>query len=176
MSRLLLCAFLKPTLAVIFFLGFGGFFVFGGFQSATVDLSRATAGAVNGTLTRSHFFGLYTVSADLRAISQATIETGEARPRFGVVSRVSGVVLASESGRTSIFAGLSNVDETYKRQITRTVNEYIRSGDHRSFRETFTVRNLFGWVGLPFFLIGIYAALMWPVTIFSCWRAHIATR
>lgn len=174
MSRFLLCAFLKPTLAVVFFLGFGGFFVFGGFQSATVDLHRGMAGAVNGELTRSHFFGLYTVFTELRAIRQATIETREARPRHGLASPVSGVALVSESGSTPIFAGFSNVDETYKRQITRTVNQYIRSADNRSFRETFVVRNLFGWFGLPFLLIGIYAALSWPVTVLWCWRKHIA--
>jgi hypothetical protein len=66
--------------------------------------------------------------------ARATIETGQARPRFGIVIGVSGVVLVSESGSTTVFAGL----------IARAVNQYIRSGDHCSFHETFTVRNLFG--------------------------------
>jgi hypothetical protein len=166
---------LKPALAIVFFSGFGGFFVFGGFQSATVELHRGTAGAVNGKLTRAHFFGVYTVSAELRAIRQATMETGEARPRFGLVARVSAVALVSESGSTSIFAGLSNVDETYKRQIMRAVNQYIRGGDNRAFHETFTISNVFGWFGLPFLLVGVYAAVTWPVTIVWCWRRHIVS-
>jgi hypothetical protein len=155
----------------VFFLGFGGFFVFSGFQSATVELHRSGAGAVDGTLRRSHFWGIYAVSADLRDIRRATIETGEVRPRFGLVSRLSGVALVGASGTTPIFAGLSNVDDPYKRQILHSVNQYIRSGDRHPFRETFRLRNLFGWVGLPFFLVGVFAAVTWPVTIVRQYRA-----
>lgn len=169
----LVCACLKPSLAVVFFLGFGGFFVFGGFQSATVQLQRDIAGTVNGRLTRSHFSGLYTVSRDLRGITRAAIETGEAHPRFLLASAVSRVALVSESNSTPIFAGFSNVDEADKRRIARTVNQYLGRGDDRAFHETFRVRNMFGWVGLPFFLIGIYAVLSWPVTIVWCWRKHV---
>lgn len=166
---------MKPALATVFLLGFGGFFVFGGFQSATVDLHRDVMARVNGHVTRSHFFGLYTVSMDLRAIRHATIETREAHPRPFLTSLVSGVALVSESGSTPIFAGWSNVDEPDKRRITRMVNEYIRGRDPLAFRETFVVRNVFGWVGLPFILVGIYAALSWPVTVVWCWRKHVAT-
>ncbi|HEY7521630.1 MAG TPA: hypothetical protein VIE36_25355 [Methylomirabilota bacterium] len=155
---------LKPTLALVFFLGFGGFFVFGGFQSATLELHRSAAGGVDGTLTRSHFFGLYTVSTELRTIRRAVIDTGTSHPRPGIALVVSGVALESDSGKTRIFSGLSNVDEAYKREIARTVNQYLSGRDNRSFQETFTIRNMFGWVGLPFLLVGIYGALMWPIS------------
>ena len=172
MDGLFLRGFLKPMLALVSLLGFGGFFVFGGFQSTTLALHRSQAGGVDGTLTRSHFFGLYTVSTELRAVQRAIVDTGTSHPRPGVVLHVSGVALLSDSGKTRIFVGMSNVDGAYKREIARTVNGYLARRDHRAFHETFTMRNFFGWIGLPFLLVGLYGAFMWPVTILRSRRAR----
>jgi hypothetical protein len=173
MRRFLLDALLKPGLATAFLVGFGGFFVFGGFQTSRVELHRSAAGSVDGTLTRSHFFGIYAVSRELHAVTRAVVETGESHPRFGISVAVSGVALLSPSGRTPIFAGMSNVHEAYKRRIAGALNEYIL-GEDRSFAATFAVYNLFGWVGLPFFLAGLYGLATWPLTIVTSWRRQIA--
>jgi hypothetical protein len=172
--RFLVDAFLKPLTAGVFFLGFGGFFVFGGFQSVQVDLNRGIGNTVNGKITRSHFFGLYSVSTEVEGITEATIATRHIRTSSSNLATllVSGLVLNSKSGSTPVFWGFSNVDETYKGRIKSTLNHYIRNADSNSFQETFVTRNLFGWFGLPFFLIGIFAALSWPVTIVACWRRH----
>lgn len=173
--RFLVDAFLKPLTASVFFLGFGGFFVFGGFQSVQVDLHRGIGNTVNGKITRSHFFGLYSVSIEAEGITEATIETRRSRISTSNIASallVSGLVLNSKSGSTPVFWGLSNVDEKFKGRIKSTLNHYIRNADGNSFQETFVIRNLFGWIGLPFFLIGIYAVLSWPVTIVACWRKH----
>ena len=172
--RFLVDAFLKQLLAIGFFLGFGGFFVFGGFQSVQVDLNRGIGNTVNGKITRSHFFGLYSVSTEVEGITEVTIETRRSRTSSSNLALfpVSGLVLNSKSGSAPIFWGLSNADEKYKGRIKSTLNQYIRNGDGNSFQETFVIRNLFGWVGLPFFLIGIYAALSWPLTIVAYWRKH----
>lgn len=173
MRRFLLDALLKPGLATAFLVGFGGFFVFGGFQSARVELHRSAAGSVDGTLTRSHFFGIYAVSCELSAVTRAVIDTGESHPRFWIPVPISGVALRSPSGSTPIFAGLSNVDEADKRRIAGALNDYLR-GEDRSFAATFAIHNAFGWVGLPFLLLGLYALATWPLTIVSCWRRQIA--
>lgn len=172
--RFLVDAFLKPLMAFVFFLGFGGFFVFGGFQSVQVDLNRGIGNTVNGKITRSHLFGLYSVSTEVEGITEATIETRRSRRSSSNPASllVSGLVLNSTSGSTPVFWGFSNVDEKYKGRIKSTLNHYIRNGDGNSFQETFVTRNLFGWIGLPFFLIGIFAALSWPVTLVACWRKH----
>jgi hypothetical protein len=83
---------------------------------------------------------------------------------------VSGLVLVTRSGGTPLFRGFSNVDDELKHEIKNTLNRYIRSEDTDSFQDTFIIRNLFGWVGLPFLLIGIFGVLSWPVTIISCWQ------
>jgi len=176
--RFLVDAFLKPLMAIGFFLGFGGFFVFGGFQSVQVDLNRGIGNTVNGKITRSHLFGLYSVSTEVEGITAATIETRRTRTSSSNLATllVSGLVLNSKSGSTPVFWGFSNVNEKYKGRIKSTLNHYIRNGDGKSFQETFVIRNLFGWFGLPFFLIGIFAALSWPVTIVSRWRKHFGSR
>ena len=172
--RFLVDAFLKPLTASVFFLGFGGFFVFGGFQSVQVDLHRGIGNTVNGKITRSHLFGLYRVSTEVEGITEATIETRRSRRSSSNLAMlpVSGLVLNSKSGSTPVFWGFSNVDEKFKGRIKSTLNHYIRNADGNSFQETFVIRNLFGWVGLPFFLIGILAALSWPVIIVAGWRKH----
>ena len=172
--RFLVDAFLKQLLAIGFFLGFGGFFVFGGFQSVHVDLIRGIGNTVNGKITRSHFIGLYSVSTEVEGITEVTIETRRSRTSSSNLALfpVSGLVINSKSGSAPIFWGLSNVDETYKGRIKSTLNHYIRSGDANSFQDTFVIRNLFGWFGLPFFVIGIFAVLSWPVTLAACWRKH----
>ena len=173
--RFLVNAFLKPLLATAFFLGFGGFFVFGGFQSVQIDLHRGIDNAVNGKITRSHFFGLYTDTTEVEGITEAAFETRLTRRSTSNLAfmPVSGVVLNSKSASTPVFWGISNVDEKYKSVIKNTLNHYIRSEEGNPFQDTFVIRNLFGWVGLPFFLIGIFAVLSWPLTIVTCWRKHM---
>jgi hypothetical protein len=172
-KKFIIDAFLKPLLAIVFFLGFGGFFVFGGFQSVKVELTKGVDNSVNGKITRSHLFGFYTVSTDIEEIREAAIETrrtstagsGRSGPLLA-----SGLVLVTRSGGTPLFLGFSNVDDDLKHEIKNTLNRYIRSENTDSFQDTFIVRNLFGWVGLPFFLIGIIGVLSWPVTIISGWQ------
>lgn len=177
-SGFIVDAFVKPLLATVFFLGFGGFFVFGGFQSAQVDLNRGAGNTVNGKITRSHFFGLYSVSTEVEGITEAAWDTRRTRTSSSNLATllVSGVVLNSKTGSTPVFWGFSNIDEEYKGRIRSTLNRYIRKPDGNSFQETFVIRNLMGWVGLPFFLIGIFSVLTWPVTIVSRWRKHFGSR
>jgi hypothetical protein len=161
----------KPLLITVFFLGFGGFFVFGGFQSAQVDLNRGIGNTVSGKITRSHLFGLYSDSTELEGITEAAIETRRSRMSSSNPASlfVSGLVLHSRSGSTPLFWGFSNVDEKYKARIRNALNQFLR-GDGDSFRDTFVIRDIFGWFGLPFLLIGIVAALSWPVIIVARWR------
>lgn len=143
-----------------------------------VEVNRGIGNSVNGKITRSHFFGVYSVSTEVEGITEVTTETRLSRTSSSNLASfpISGLVLNAKSGGTPVFWGFSNVDEKYKGRIKSTLNHHIRNGDGSSFHETFVVRNLFGWVGLPFFLIGIYAALSWPVTIVSVWKEHYGSR
>lgn len=175
LKKFILDAFLKPLMATAFFVGFGGFFVFGGFQSVKVDLTKGVDGKVDGTVLRSHFSGLYTVRTHVSGVTEAILETRHTEPGpaggfYRIGSTVSGVVITADSGRTSLFWGHSNVDETYKRAIVKDLNTFMKDDDVNRFTAVFTIRNVFGWVGFPFFLLGMVGVLGWPVTIVSSWR------
>jgi hypothetical protein len=173
--QFILDALLKPLVAAAFLLGFGGFFVLGGFQSVRVDLAKGLDGTVNGTVLRSHLFGLYVAQTQLTGVTGASVETrrtaaGPAGGSYRPGSIVSNVVIAADSGPTALFWGYSNVDENYKRAIARDLNAFIKRGDAKRFSEVFAIRNLFGWVGLPFLLLGVVGVLGWPASVVSRWR------
>jgi hypothetical protein len=162
---------LAGILATAFFLGFGGFFVFGGFQTVGIDLARDVSGRVDGTLVRSHLGGLYTVRALLRGVTAVVIETrrtgGGSGRSFLSAGLTSGLLIRAESGDTPLFAGYSNVDEAYRRQIARKLNAFIRRGEAARFSEQFRISNVFGWIGLPFFLFGLVGVIGWPLTLLA---------
>jgi hypothetical protein len=166
-------AFLKPALAIAFFLGFGGFFVYGGFQSSNVALKREPDNSVSGRITRAHLLGLHAVSEDLRGVREAAVVVRRATISGFLRSSpspVSGVVLLADSGDIPLFWGFSNVDDEQKREFKAALNSYILGTDRNPYSQTFVIRNLFGWFGLPFFLIGVFGVLSWPMTFVSCWR------
>lgn len=161
---------LKAALAIAFFLGFGGFFVFLGFQSVELHLARGPDGRVDATVTRHHFLGLYRVTARASGVKAATIETRRtsgSATRPGGLPRVttSNVVLEAASGDLPLFTCYSNVDEAYRRTIARRLNVFLGRADDARLSEVFRVRNVFGWVGLPFLLVGLLGLLGWPLTL-----------
>jgi hypothetical protein len=170
--QFILDALLKPLVAAAFLLGFGGFFVLGGFQSVRVDLAKGLDGKVNGTVRRSHLFGLYVAQTQVTGVTGASVETQ--RTAAGGSSRrgliVSNVVIAADSGPTALFWGYSNVDDNYKRAIAKDLNAFIKRGGATRYSEVFAIRNLFGWVGLPFLLLGVVGVLGWPASVVSRWR------
>jgi hypothetical protein len=170
--RFLADALLKPGLAIAFFLGFGGFFVYGGFQSSNVALKREADNSLSGRITRAHLLGFHAVSEDLREVREAAIVVR--RTAISGFQRsspsVSGVVLRAQSGDIPLFWGFSNVDDEQKREFKAALNSYIRGADRNPFSQRFVIRNLFGWFGLPFFLIGVFGVLSWPMIFVSCWR------
>lgn len=168
MKSFLLDALAKPFLAILFFLAFGGGFVYAGFEDVVVQGTRAATG-VSLDVTRSHFWGLIRSSDHLDGVTSAEIESR--RTGTGTKRRtVSGVFLKTPTDSTALFSGDSNVDGAVKRDATEKINAFIAATDVESFSETFTIANIFGWVGLPFLLIGISGILGWPFTIIRFWR------
>jgi len=95
-------AFINPFLAMIFFLGFGGWWLFIGFQSVTVDLERSSDQGINGTVTRKHLLGLYTVTTPVTGVTEAD--------RMACVdssTMLRGVVIVAKSGPVSLFGAQS---------------------------------------------------------------------
>jgi hypothetical protein len=146
--------------------------VYGGFQSSNVALKREPDNSLSGRITRAHLLGLHAVSEDLRGVREAAIVVR--RTAISGFQRsspsVSGVVLRAHSGDIPLFWGFSNVDDEQKREFKAALDSYILGADRNPFSQTFVISNLFGWFGLPFFLIGVVGVLSWPMIFVSCWR------
>lgn len=156
-------ALLKPFLALLFFLAFGGGFVFVGFQDVAVQGRRTSAG-VRLEVTRTHFWGLLRLSDHLEGVTSVGIETR--RSGSGTKRRtVSNVVVRSPTDSMSLFTGDSNVDEELKRTATERISAFLADDKAKGFTETFNTANVFGYVGMPFLLIGISGVFGWPFTI-----------
>jgi hypothetical protein len=174
MKRFLLDAFVKPGVAILFFLGFGLPFVFFGFQSVDLHGLRKTEGQTSFTIARKHFWGIVKTErtvAHVERAATATSDTGTGTDRRVLQS----AVLVAGSQETPVFMGASNVDDRLKKRLVTEVNTFIQDSSQTDYAGTFRIRNVFGWVGLPFAAIGLFGLLGWPHTIISKWREHRKT-
>ena len=53
-----------------------------------------------------------------------------------------------------------------------TLDFYIDNPDQVEFSRTYRIRNVFGWVGLPFLLLGVLGLVGWPSSIIRNWQEH----
>ena len=56
------------------------------------------------------------------------------------------------------------------------INSFINTENKRNFSETFKIRNVFYWVGLPFLAIGITGLIGWPSSIIKLIKDGQASR
>jgi len=160
MARTWVEVVVKPLLAVLFCLLFGVPFVYFGFQTVRVRGEKGAGGTAVFDLTREHLWGLVRREARAEGVTGAAIETG--RSGSGTRRRlVSRVVLATGSGSVPLFAGSSNVDDGAKREAVGRINEFLADPAAGSFERTLRVRNVFGWVGLPFLALGVAGLVGW---------------
>ena len=168
-------AVLKPALAILFCLVFGGFFVFFGFQAVYVCMTRTASGQVTGTLTRQHFWGLYSAEYILNDVTGAAIETTRSHRSRARHFSGSNVVISCGSSKIPLFSGSSNIDSGIKRSVVERINSYIRNESVASLHEKIRLRNAFGWVGLPFLVLGLWGLLGWPFSMVKYWRRRADT-
>ena len=170
-------AVLKPGLAIAFCLLFGGGFVFFGFQTIRVVMTRAASGTVSGTLTRTHFWGLYSTTHALTQVTGAEIETARSqRTGRGRSGRGSNVVILCDSGKVRLLAGSSNVDYRMKQSIVERIDAYIRDQPAGTLQKRIQVHNVFGWIGLPFLIAGVAGLAGWPFAMVRHWRGRPANQ
>lgn len=173
-KKFLLDAFVKPFFAILFFLGFGGAFVFFGFQTVHVQGIRTEAGSVSFDINRSHFWGLVNLKDHIDHVTEADIQTstsGTGTKR----TTTSNAVLISDKKTTPVFTGSTNINYDDKRDLVRGINAFLKDEKQGQFEKTVKWRNIFGWVGLPFFAIGVLGVLGWPWTIVQTWRKRTDT-
>jgi hypothetical protein len=175
MKKFLLEAIVYPFVAIAFCSVFGGFFVYAGFQTAHVELTRSPEGAISGHITRTQFFGVLVTEEEVTGVEGATIETRQYHRTTGRFRRIglgSGAAILSEEGVVPVFAGFSTVDDALKREIVASISDFVDDRTQAAYTETFRIRNIFGWVGLPFFALGVLGLLNWPFSIITYLRKN----
>jgi hypothetical protein len=169
MKSFWLDAILKPLAAIAFCLVFGLPFVYTGFQWIDVDGKKDDQGDVTIDFTRKHFFGLYRVEEHIDGVVSATQKSSLVR-KPGVDTRkslVTGVFVENENEAVRLIAGSSDVNDTLKLDAVRSINEFIADADQTEFSKTIRLSNIFGWVGLPFLVLGVLGLIGWPFSIFK---------
>lgn len=156
-----------PGLAILFCLAFGVPFTYAGFEHAVVEGTRNIDGSVTLTVDRSHYFGLIHQEFQVDDVEGASwINTRVRRP--GKPRRLlSGVYLISETEEKPLFFGSSNLNEDLKWRAIHEINAFLDDPGAQEFSGEYRIRNIFGWFGLPFLILGVCGILAWPAHFFQ---------
>ena len=171
MKDFLVKALLQPFVAILFCLAFGLPFVFVGFQTAYVEGTKDQQGVVTIDFNRRHYWGVWQTNEHLENVQNATLRTSlthRSSPRR--IRLTSGVFIETETEAVRLLAGSSNVDDDLKRDTVQSINDFINDPQQSHYTRTIRVANIFGWVGLPFLVLGVLGVVGWPFSIVRYWR------
>ncbi|OVE78378.1 hypothetical protein BVX98_00435 [bacterium F11] len=170
MKKILLEGLLYPFIAILFCLIFGIPFLYVGFQDIHILGYKDNNHITTIELNRHHFWGLIKNQYSLVRVIEASLGTSESRraDKGGLMVLKSNAFISNETQSVPILAGSSNTDEKKKRSIVNSLNSFIQNKNEIRFDEKLKIRNLFGWVGLPFSILGILGLLGWPSKILKC--------
>ncbi|NUM43922.1 MAG: hypothetical protein HUU38_04380 [Anaerolineales bacterium] len=172
MKKFILDTLLKPFFAIVFFLLFGIPFVFAGFQTVHITGTKSAEDVVTIDFTRTHFWGLYRTTRHLEGVTEVTLESRTSdRTNTRPMTTVSGVFLVTATQSESLFSFFSNTDDSLKSEAMDSLNGFLTDPQQRTYDQTFAMRNIFGWCGLPFLIIGLLGLFGWPGTIFKALRS-----
>jgi len=172
MKKFIIDILIKPFFAILFFVGFGGFFVYGGFQLLHIKCNKNSEKNVACDISKEHFWGFVKSEFHVEGVNNVEIEKHITRGRWtkrrGRRYTLTTVVINTESRKIPLLEA-SNVDDKLKRDLIKKMNTYLIDQNETYFDESFSVKNIFGWVGLPFLVIGILGILSWPYSIITYW-------
>lgn len=154
-----------PGLAILFCLAFGVPFVYAGFQTVSVQGTKDENGLADLAVDRSHYLGLIHQEFEIEEVEGASWVNSRVR-RAGRPRRLlSGVYLVSGAEERPLFFGSSNLYEDLKWQAINEINDFIKDPADLEFSAEYRIRNLFGWFGLPFLILGVWGLAAWPFSI-----------
>jgi hypothetical protein len=160
-------AVLKPGTAILFCLVFGLPFVYAGFQRIDATGMKDDRGEVTIDFTRKHFWGLYRVNEHIEGVKGATEKSSLIR-KPGVTTRkkfVTGVFIETDREAVRLIAGSSDVNSALKSDAVRSINDFVDDPNQTQYERTIRFTNIFGWVGLPFLVLGVLGLIGWPFSI-----------
>jgi len=165
MKKLLLDALVKPFFAIAFCLLFGAGFIFAGYQTIMVSSEKGSDGNVVFAYTQEHFWGYLKFPHRMEGVNKAEVARHKGRRKHGHrTTTTSTVALVSDTERRALIGG-SNLDQGIKNDMVERINAYLQNPQEYTFSGKWHIRNVFYWVGLPFFLIGMVGLVGWPKSI-----------
>jgi len=162
-------SFLKPLMAVLFCLLFGGAFVFAGNQTLDIRAEKDNTGTATFDYESGYFLGLLHFAHHIDNVQRAEMSRHTTR-RKGRKRTTTRVVLVHSGGTVPLLEVSSNLNAGEKRATLEAINGFIRDPTRSSFEGSFTFRNAFLWVGLPFLLIGILGLAGLPFSLIKTLR------
>jgi hypothetical protein len=151
-------------LAILFCLAFGVPFVYSGFQTVHIQAEKDEERGVVVYFVREYFWGVVKFNKHMVDVTNASLQTS--RPRaLGRRRLLSGVFLNTDLESVALLAGSSNVNSNTKWEVVNAINNFIDNENEMRLSKTFNVRNVFGWVGLPFLILGLLGLIGWLVSI-----------
>lgn len=163
MKEFLLEGLLYPFVAILFCLAFGVPFTYAGFQTIHLQGSKE-GGIVNMDLTRKHFWGIYVVEEHVAGVLGADLDVSRFR-QSGRRRGATGVFLVTETEAVRVLEGSSDVDEALKWEMVDSINDFVKDPGVTRYNKIFRIQNVFGWVGLPFLILGLLGLVGWPGAI-----------
>ena len=162
--------FVEPFVAILFCLAFGIPFTYVGFQIVEIEMRMDEGNTVTLDFRRKHYWGLIQIDEHIEVIENATLKTNLYRRKSTRHFLGSGVFVQTATEAIPLLAGSSNVNDNLKREMVRTINDFIENPKTQTLEATFRINNLFGWFGLPFLIIGILGLVGWPFSIIRQWK------
>jgi hypothetical protein len=163
MKKILLEALLYPIILFILSLGVGIPLVFIGFQALRIECTRNTGDTVSCKIVRKHFFGLYTIKADIASVKGAHMISKKGFDGF----MTSGAYLITPGKDVPLLLGMGKSDVDVKKNVIGSINVFVQNQKLRQLSDSFKISNIFGMVGLPFLAFGILGIMGWPSAIIN---------
>lgn len=169
MKRFIVDKLIWPFVAILFFSGVGGCLIFFGNQTIRMDSPPSNGKTIVVNYTHEHFWGLWKIPCSIERVASAEIVSSSHRENNRIVSGSSVVLSTDDKKRISLglTAGLDRGDMS---RMVDCVNRHIQDHAGEPLSETFRIRTILYWIGLPFLALGIMGLLGWSRSIMKAAR------
>ncbi len=164
MKRFIVDKLVWPFVAILFFAGVGGCLIFFGNHIIYVDSPVSDGKTIVVNYTHEHFRGLWKIPHRIERVAYAEIVSSSHR-EYGRIISGSSVVLTTDEKKRIPLGLTAGLDRGDMRRIVDCINRHIQDHAAEPLSETFRIRKIFYWIGLPFLAVSILGVLGWPRSI-----------
>jgi hypothetical protein len=129
-----------------------GLFLFFGFQTANIELSREASGMIHGKVVRKHIFGLYRVKHEIDNVIGA---------RLGVKSIIGpyrssthAMYIVNENSELQVLP-FNNFGYKAFDNSVNNINVFVNDKTKIEYADKINMNNFLGWGGLFFILLAV---------------------